>query len=406
MNVKELNPTIENLLEKMGKDGYSSGVLGTNRWILGHFAKYCEAGGIQEINMGTVASFLRTHYDIDYRETVTQMQTVVRRPLLVLMEYYECGSFLKSHQRGSTTEIPLEFKGFFLRYRDFINTCELTLHSKERKFWVMTNYLRHLVAKGICEAGDIELGEAGRYIESRVDLAPASVRIIAGTIREAYDWMHGSGMIAFSGKQEFPLIRKQSRVKLLSYYTREEVSRVLGCIDTSTPIGKRDFFLVSLIAYLGLRAGDVVNLKFSDIDWGNDTISFIQQKTGSPLSLPLIDEVKFPLLDYLKNARPDSADSDHVLITRHAPHTRYPCGSTIGRIVTKCMDKAGIDYEGRHHGAHSLRHSLAGGMINENVPLSAIANILGHADTRTTESYLTIDRTDLRKLSLEVPDVL
>jgi site-specific recombinase XerD len=44
--------------------------------------------------------------------------------------------------------------------------------------------------------------------------------------------------------------------------------------------------------------------------------------------------------------------------------------------------------------------------MNDNVPLSAIANILGHASTRTTEIYLTVDETHLKELSLEVPDVL
>jgi site-specific recombinase XerD len=70
------------------------------------------------------------------------------------------------------------------------------------------------------------------------------------------------------------------------------------------------------------------------------------------------------------------------------------------------MEMAGIQYEGRHHGPHALRHSLATSLMNENVPLSAISNIMGHSSTRTTEIYLTVDETNLKELSLEVPDVL
>lgn len=44
-------------------------------------------------------------------------------------------------------------------------------------------------------------------------------------------------------------------------------------------------------------------------------------------------------------------------------------------------------------------------MMSENVPISAIANILGHSSTRTTEIYLTVDETHLKELSLEVPRV-
>ena len=48
----------------------------------------------------------------------------------------------------------------------------------------------------------------------------------------------------------------------------------------------------------------------------------------------------------------------------------------------------------------SLRHSLATNMMSENVPISAIANILGHSSTRTTEIYLTVDETHLKEISL------
>jgi integrase len=154
-----------------------------------------------------------------------------------------------------------------------------------------------------------------------------------------------------------------------------------------------------------MRAGDVIGLQFSDIDWNNNVIHYNQQKTGNPLSLPLIDEVKFPLIDYIKNGRHESADPEYVFVTLYAPYTRFHNTSSIFRMVEKCMDVAGINYEGRHHGPHSLRHSLATNMLSENVPISAIANILGHSSTRTTEHYLTVDETHLKELTLEVPDV-
>lgn len=154
---------------------------------------------------------------------------------------------------------------------------------------------------------------------------------------------------------------------------------------------------------MSIRAGDVIRLKFSDIDWNAGLIHFTQNKTGNPLSLPLLDEVKYPLLDYIKNARHESADPEYIFVTLYAPYTRFHDTSSIFRMVDKCMQTAGINYEGRHHGPHSLRHSLASNMMSENVPISAIANILGHSSTRTTEIYLTVDETHLKELSLEVP---
>ena len=69
------------------------------------------------------------------------------------------------------------------------------------------------------------------------------------------------------------------------------------------------------------------------------------------------------------------------------------------------METAGINYEGRHHGPHALRHSMATNMMSENVPISVIVNILGHSSTKTKEFYLTVDETHLKERSLEVPHV-
>jgi integrase/recombinase XerD len=284
-----------------------------------------------------------------------------------------------------------------------MNIC---VNSKKRKLWVLTNYLRYLEEKGIVQTIKIGISDAHSYLISLTDSAPATKRIIATTLRESYDWMYREKLISFSGRQAFPLIRKDPRNKLLSYYSKQEIEDVLSCINTDGVTGKTHFLIVSLIAHLGIRVGDVINLKFNDIDWNNRAINIIQNKTNRLLTIPLVDEVKYPLIDYIKNARHDSEDKEHVLITAYAPYTKFNNTSSIFKTITKCMKIAGIQYEGRHHGPHALRHSLATSLMNENVPLSAISNIMGHSSTRTTEIYLTVDETNLKELSLEIPDVL
>ena len=80
---------------------------------------------------------------------------------------------------------------------------------------------------------------------------------------------------------------------------------MLSCLDTETPSGKCAYSMICLLlAYLGMRAGDMIRLNFSDINWETGVIHFYQQqKTCNPLCLPLTDEVKYPLLDYIKNGR-------------------------------------------------------------------------------------------------------
>jgi len=235
------------------------------------------------------------------------------------------------------------------------------------------------------------------------EYAPATIRIHKTVLRETFDWLNNQKYILFTGRQAFPIIKKDNRRKLLSTYTQEEITRILNVIDTHSPNGKEIYFIICLIAFLGLRVGDIINLKFENIDWEKSQITIVQQKTKQRLILPLIDEVKFPLLDYLKNGRHPSADKEYILTTLYAPYTKINSASTIQRVLTRAMDIAGVSYEGKHHGAHSLRHSLATNMINSNVPISAISQVLGHSSSRTTEIYITKDTTHLRELSLEVP---
>jgi site-specific recombinase XerD len=69
------------------------------------------------------------------------------------------------------------------------------------------------------------------------------------------------------------------------------------------------------------------------------------------------------------------------------------------------MDKAGIDYTNKHRGTHALRHSLAGSLLNENIPISAISGVLGHGSIAATDLYLGLDENSLGRLALEVADV-
>lgn len=403
MKTKELPSVTRALYEKMTADGYSKPVLDTTRWILGHFETYCRERDINEIDTTIAAGFVQECFGFDYYNTTVPMQTVMRRPLLILIEFEESGNFYKTHQRGSTTEIPPVYQHLFLEYRETVNKLSISQNTKERKLWIFTKYFEYLENQGILQPSDIGFTTVHEYMDQLDSFAPATIRCIKGTLREIYDWLYERGYIGFTGRQMFPLIRKDPRNKLLSYYSKEEISQLLSCIDTDTESGKCVFCILSLLAYLGMRAGDVIRLRFSDIDWSQNVIHYNQQKTGNPLTLPLLDEVKFPLLDYIKNARHESTDPEYVFVTLYAPYTKFGCTSSIFRMVDQCMQVAGIEYEGRHHGPHALRHSLATNLMSENVPLSAISNILGHASTQTTEIYLTVDETHLKELTLEVP---
>lgn len=224
-------------------------------------------------------------------------------------------------------------------------------------------------------------------------------------IKIFFNWTYQNNLTKISGDMILPKIVWHRKTNIRTCYTKEEVTKLLNVIDIRNKQGKEDYLIISLICYLGLRISDVVNLKLSNIDFNSNIISIIQYKTDNYLTLPLIDKVKYPLLDYLKNVRPNNTDLDYVFITFDEPYRHHIELKTHGYIVRKYLTEAGIDINGRKHGFHSLRHSFSTLLLNENTSLYSISNILGHEDIRTTMSYLDINISKLKELALEVPYV-
>ncbi len=405
MDTKNIENLMTSLLQKMKNDGYSKEVVSNTIWIINHFKKYCAEKCITTVTVPIMAEFLREKYDVDYYNPSSSMQTVLRRPVLILYEFYLTGTFCKMHQKEKTIDTPSQFKDFYLKFRDFINSKNIILKSKKRKLWVMSEFLMYLNNIGINDITTIEVDTAHTYINSLDNYARATKHVIVTVLRETLEWLHSEKLINFTGKQAFPTVRKAPDTQILSYFSKEEIQRLLDSIHLDSTHGKRDLAVLSILVYLGLRVSDVANLKFNSLDWNNNTINVTQLKTNSLLTLPFLDNIKIPLIDYLKNERrPKSSDEDYVFISTYAPFNKLVI-SSFQRIVNKYMDKAEIDYSTRHHGPHALRHSLATNLMSNNVPISAISSVLGHANTRATEIYLTIDEKNLKNLSLEVPNV-
>jgi integrase len=74
--------------------------------------------------------------------------------------------------------------------------------------------------------------------------------------------------------------------------------------------------MVALALRMGLRSIDICGLRLSDILWEAATISIVQQKTGSPLTLPLPIEVGNALARDILEGSP-SCDIPNIFIRTH-----------------------------------------------------------------------------------------
>ena len=183
------------------------------------------------------------------------------------------------------------------------------------------------------------------------------LRFIINKSNHLYD----ENYIFFAGNELFPVIVSNKRHRILSFYSESEIKKIISCVSNHTAKGKRDLLIVLFAAELGIRSGDICRLKISDIHWERNTIEFIQFKTGVFNQLPLLENIKFALINYLKDARP-ACESD-LLFVGIKNNYQMISASQMHSVVSKYFTLAGIDISKRKHGPHALRHSLASNLL-------------------------------------------
>lgn len=185
-----------------------------------------------------------------------------------------------------------------------------------------------------------------------------------------------------------------------SVYSVSEVEQLLESVDCSTRIGKRDYAIVLIAARLGLRASDIAGMTFDCLCEATSTIRIIQAKTKKLLILPLLDEVKSTLIDYINEVRPISQDT-HIFLNMDGLKAISP--TNVGQVVERGLHQSGIDCGKRRVGSHSLRASLATALLGEGVDYSIIQRVLWQSEIQSTKSYAKANIEQLRVNSLPVP---
>jgi len=199
-----------------------------------------------------------------------------------------------------------------------------------------------------------------------------------------------------------PILAHWRLASLPRYLPEEDVERLIASCDPAVPVGRRDRAILLLLARLGLRAGDIVQLRLPDIDWKDAWIS-VSGKGRRQTRLPMSQEVGQALVAYLENGRPPTA-TDAVFVRCRAPFQAFRSHCAVSVIVDRALCRAGVTRPSRG-AAHLLRHSIATSMLRHGASLHDIAALLRHRSITTTQIYAKVDVTALRRIAQPWPEV-
>lgn len=292
-------------------------------------------------------------------------------------------------------------KGIFTiynNYKKYLYNLNLRADTREWRLKHIRGFLKFVDEKKI-NLKKLSANDVYDYIMSIQNLSPKTREHRAVCIRLFLDYLLELKITKVEGRKIFPKIKTIKESSIPSYYTNNEISKIIFSINKKYENGKRDLCILLLFTKLGLRTRDVKNLKFQNIDWQKNEICIVQSKTNWINILPMDSDLRYAILDYLKNERP-IIESEYIFINEYGEqykdHKFYD-------IVSNYIKKSKVDTSERKSGPHSLRHSLAKSILDDNNGINTVSNLLGHTSTKTTKIYLKLSFKELKKISLEVP---
>lgn len=369
-----------------------------SRWL--PVKDYMEKNGLKFISPAVCKSFLNQLYNGRLHRELSDIEKLIEKSVSVLCEFIETGTVVrKCKVRYLDGPVGSAMKDF-LAYKQSRRLKKITIdkiegHLSAFNFWLSVN--------NTFSIQDIGHRHIIDFIKSLESHKKSLIHDTLMDLRGFFTFLYDGGIITTNIANFIPKDNYQKQAKLPSYYAEEEIGRLLNSIDRGNIVGKRDYAILLLAAYLGLRASDIARLKFENLRWDLQTIVLKQYKTGKDIILPLLPIVGNALIDYIQYSRPVS-DQQYIFLLVTSPFLPIR-PQTIAGMINRRFSNAGFKSPNRRYGGHALRHSLVKELLNNRQSLPVISEVLGHKNTNSTRHYIRIDNESLSQCALEVPPV-
>lgn len=240
------------------------------------------------------------------------------------------------------------------------------------------------MASGEIEAFVAELAEAG--------MAPRTLGRMLSALRSLYRFLTLEG---FCADNPMKLVRNPAAGRRLpEVLLPDEVERILSGIDLSLPEGRRDRVMLEVLYSCGLRVSEVCSLRLSDVHLDERYLR-IAGKGSKVRLVPLSERAGAELGLWMEErAELDTVPGDEDFVFISHKRRRRLSRVTVFRNLCRYALDAGIR---KRISPHTLRHSFATSLLEGGASLTAIQAMLGHESISTTEIYMHVDRSALRR---------
>lgn len=408
MDKTYLPDLISGLEQELLRLGYTKGSMSFYRRRWNQLMAYAEDRGEYFYTERLGMDFLNEFFGIsqeDFSRPLPQAETQEIRVIRMVGDFQLHHAVLRRYFKHKEILTVPFFVDIRSRFRSF---CEKKGYSQVTTghYVKQSSYLMdYLAAQGMDDFTEVTLDTVNAYIRTLAGFSYKTVEQHICSLRAFFRFLYQEGTVPDDLAAKMPMVKARKQAAIPSVWPHEELKQLIGAIDRGSPKGKRDYAIILIACRLGLRCTDIKNLCFENFNWTEKKIRFTQSKTGQPMELPLVPDVGWAVIDYLKYGRP-KVDSSRIFVRHMAPFLPFAEDDHLDQLIRAYMVKAHIPMRGKHRGMHSLRHTMASVLLEKDTPLPVISDIIGHLDTNSTAVYLKVDMERLAECPLDFEEVI
>lgn len=391
MGCYEINRAIDDLAHIFYKNGYTTKTVAEHRRSILRVVNLHHACGTEFYDPQIVEQYitsLRESYESG-RISRSRKNALIKAALYV-HEIATTGT-VAAGAKAVPDKLSPHYRMILNEVQDADNWSE---GLKRNIIYVAHTYFQFLADCNIQNIGNITEKAIRCYIMRKVSvMGPTSLNTVRRNLKHLHRWLNEQGYTScdFSDVLSFttPSIHKISKP-----IPHDEIVQIFQVINRDTAIGKRDYAMFIIAIVTGMRSIDISELQLSDIDWVTGKIQITQKKTDVPLALPLTRDIGEALSDYILHGRPRSNFSNIFLTSRPPiqPLGRRGIYSAFNRV----REIAGL----KKRPFHDLRRTVGTSMVVAGIPVTTVAQVLGHAEISSTKQYISLDSAHLKECSL------
>ena len=372
--------------------GYRPNASANQLQLMAHLSRWMTQRGLAAdgLTASMLADFLAARRAAGYR---LWLSSKALSPLLEYLRGVGVTPVERDPEPGGAVEMLLaRYRGYLLGERGLsAATAALYAHLTRPLLasWMVDGELDAASLSAADVIGFVRMSCPGRAV--------GTAKLIVTAARSLLGFLHVEGVIGSPLASAVPSVAGGTGLGVPRGLEPEAAARLLACCDRSSPMGRRDYAMLVLLARLGLRAGEVCSLRLDDIDWRAGEL-VVTGKGHRIERLPLPVDVGEAVAEYLCDGRPATAEGRTVFVRFRAPH-RSLTVSGVTDTVRRTAARAGLGCLR----ARQLRHTAATAMVQAGAALPEVGQVLRHRRLLTTSIYAKVDIEGLRELARPWP---